>query len=143
MIFREDYNDEKNLFVRLLCICLMVRLVMAEENSEAIFGIWEGHSTSEMTVNDDGEGHRWEYKADGTYVCYIKESDKWVPADDALSEYFEDGNQLCMRWIENGEEKSECWEITIDGDVMRWTAQREDENGNTFTASFEMNRVAE
>ena len=46
-----------------------------------------------------------------------------------------------MRWIEDGEEKSECWEITIDGDVMRWTAQREDENGNTFTASFEMNRV--
>ena len=143
MIFREDYNDEKNLFVLLLCICLMVRLVMAEENSEAIFGIWEGHSTSEMTVNDDGEDHRWEYKADGTYVYYIKESDKWVPADDALSEYFEDGNQLCMRWIENGEEKSECWEITIDGDVMRWTAQREDENGNTFNASFEMNRVEE
>ena len=50
MIFREDYNDEKNLFVLLLCICLMVRLVMAEENSEAILGIWEGHSTSEMTV---------------------------------------------------------------------------------------------
>ena len=48
-----------------------------------------------------------------------------------------------MRWIEDGEEISECWEITIDGDVMRWTAQREDENGNTFTASFEMNRVEE
>ena len=86
MIFREDYNDEKNLFVLLLCICLMVRLVMAEENSEAILGIWEGHSTSEMTVNDDGEDHHWEYKADGTYVYYIKESDKWVTADDALSE---------------------------------------------------------
>ena len=40
MIFREDYNDEKNLFVLLLCICLMARLVMAEENSEAILGIW-------------------------------------------------------------------------------------------------------
>ena len=39
----------------LLCICLMVCPVMAEENSEAIPGIRKGHSTSELSMNDDGE----------------------------------------------------------------------------------------
>ena len=48
-----------------------------------------------------------------------------------------------MRWIEDGEEKSECWEITIDGDTMTWTARREGENGNAFTAAFETTRVKE
>ena len=58
-----------------------------------------------------------------------------------MNEYFVAGKLLCTRWTENGEENREWWEISIDGDKMNWTALREDENGKTFTASFEMTKV--
>ena len=35
---------------------------------EMILGTWEGHSTSGDSVMDDGKDHRWEYKADGSFV---------------------------------------------------------------------------
>ena len=37
----------------------------------------------------------------------------------------------------------EWWEITIDGDKMNWTALREGDDGKTFTATFELNKVEE
>ena len=47
--------------------------------SEAILGTWEGKVTSsEGSEFDDGETHRWEYKADGTYVYYEKDGDDWL-----------------------------------------------------------------
>ena len=58
-----------------------------------------------------------------------------------MNEYFVAGNLLCARWMENGQENREWWEITIDGDKMNWTALREGEDGKTFTATFEMDRV--
>jgi hypothetical protein len=60
-----------------------------------------------------------------------------------MNEYFVAGNLLCSRWMENGQENREWWEISIDGDKMNWTALREDEDGKTFTATFEMKRVEE
>ena len=110
---------------------------------EAIVGTWQGHCTSENSAFDDGQEHRWEYKADGTYVYYVKDGDNWVPGDNTLNEYFVDGNLLCTRWIDNGVENREWWEINIDGDKMNWTALRQKEDGSTFTATFEMKKVAE
>ena len=112
-----------------------------DDYSENILGIWEGHCTSEGSVFDDGQDHRWEYKDDGTYVYYVKDGDSWVPSDNEQNEYFVDGNLLCTRWVEGGTEYREWWEISIDGDKMNWTALREDEDGKTFTATFEMKRV--
>lgn len=40
------------------------------------------------------------------------------------------------------EEKREWWEISIDGDKMSWTALREGNDSKTFTATFEMKKVA-
>ena len=34
----------------------------------AIVGTWQGRCTSEGSVFDDGQEHRWQYRADGTYV---------------------------------------------------------------------------
>lgn len=108
----------------------------------AILGTWQGHCTSEGSVFDDGQEHRWEYKADGNYVYYVKDGDNWVPyADNTLNQYFVDGNLLCTRWIDNGLENREWWEISIDGDRMYWTALRENPDHTTFTATFEMNKV--
>jgi hypothetical protein len=93
-------------------------------------------------VFDDGQEHRWEYKADGTYVYYVKDGNNWVPyATNTLNEYFVDGNLLCTRWIDNGVENREWWEITIADGKMNWTALRQNEDGTTFTATFEMERV--
>ncbi|MBQ9524487.1 MAG: hypothetical protein IJR69_05160 [Bacteroidaceae bacterium] len=110
--------------------------------SEAVLGTWEGHCTSEGSVFDDGQEHRWQYNADGTYVYYVKDGDNWVPYEgNTLNEYFVDGNLLCTRWIDLGQENREWWEITISGDTMNWTALRQKEDGSTFTATFEMKKV--
>lgn len=124
----------------------IIRLTIVNRDySEAILGTWEGHVTnSEGSEYDDGETHRWEYKADGTYVYYVKDSDNWVPyADNTLNEYFVDGVLLCTRWGNNEQENREWWEITINGDKMNWTALRQNPDGTTFTATFEMTKVVE
>jgi hypothetical protein len=110
--------------------------------SADIVGTWEGRCTSEGSVFDDGQEHRWQYKADGTYVYYVKDGDNWVPyATNTLNEYFVDGNLLCTRWVDLGQENREWWEITINGDKMNWTALRENPDRTTFTATFEMTKV--
>lgn len=107
-----------------------------------IVGTWQGRCTSEGSVFDDGQEHRWEYKADGTYVYYVKDGDNWVPYEgNTLNEYFVDGNLLCTRWVDNGQENREWWEVTIDGNKMNWTALRQNADGTTFTATFEMTKV--
>ena len=75
------------------------------------------------TANEhtDGELHRWEYKADGTYTYYVKDGDQWVASANTLNEYFVAGNLLCFRWVDNGQENREWWEITIENGVMKWT----------------------
>lgn len=108
----------------------------------AIVGTWQGHCTSEGSVFDDGQEHRWQYNADGSYVYYAKDGDNWVPYEgNTLNEYFVDGTLLCTRWIDNGQENREWWEITIDGTRMHWTALRQNPDGTTFTATFEMEKV--
>ena len=110
--------------------------------SATILGTWQGHCTSEGSVFDDGQEHRWQYNADGTYVYYAKDGDNWVPYEgNTLNEYFVDGTLLCTRWIDNGQENREWWEITIDGTQMHWTALRQNPDGTTFTATFEMEKV--
>ena len=107
----------------------------------AILGLWEGKVTSAQDTYGDGEEHRWEYKADGSFVYYVKDGDDWVPSANTLNEYFVDGNLLCMRWVDNGIEYREWWEIAIDGDTMNWTALRQNPDGTPFTATFSMTKV--
>lgn len=112
-----------------------------------VVGTWEGRITSqEGSEFDDGELHRWEYKANGTYIYYRQtEEGQWVDDVNAFSEYFVDGNLLCTRWMNNGEgqlENREWWEIaSIQNGVMSWTALREREDGSTYTATFSMTKV--
>lgn len=119
-----------------------IRLVKVNvDYRAAIVGTWQGHCTSEGSEFDDGKIHRWAYMADGTYIYYVKEGDKWVPSENTLNEYFVDGNLLCTRWINDGQENREWWEITIAGNKMNWTALRQNPDGTTFTATFEMEKV--
>ena len=109
-----------------------------------IIGTWEGKVTSAEDEHTDGELHRWEYKADGTYVYYNKAGDEWVNNNDVLAEYFVDGILLCTRWKQtaDSEELREWWEIeSIKDGVMKWTALRWREDGTAYTATFQMTKV--
>jgi len=129
-IYREAYGMER--WVR-----------VTSNYKDAIIGKWEGRSTgAESSEFDDGEDHRWEYLADGTFRYYLKVNGQWQLSEDDFSEYFVDGNLLCTRWknknIDN-EEHREWWEIeSIKDGVMKWTALRMNEDGSTYTATFEM-----
>ena len=114
---------------------------VAADYSAAIVGLWQGRCTSEGSVFDDGMEHRWEYKEDGTYVYYRKDYNTWKRVNNSLNEYFVDGNLLCTRWVDDGVEYREWWEIGINGDTMNWTALRQDADGTPFTATFQMGKT--
>ena len=115
-----------------------------KDYSADIVGTWEGQVTSEQDTFGDGLLHRWEYKADGTYVYYVKDGENWVPSTNTLNEYFVSGKLLCSRWINAGKENREWWEIeSIENGVMKWKALRQNADGTTFTSTFEMKKVTE
>jgi hypothetical protein len=112
-----------------------------DDYSSDIIGTWEGSCTSEGSVFDDGQPHRWEYHDDGTFVYYVQDGDEWVAHNDG--DYYVNGTLLCTRWFEGEVDNREWREITIDGDTMTGTALRANDDCTTFTATFEMTRVAE
>ena len=132
------YADGEEILVR-ENVVTFVRI--DDDYSSDIVGTWEGSCTSEGSVFDEGQPHRWEYHDDGTFVYYVQEGDEWVAHNDG--EYFVDGILLCTRWFDGEVDNREWWEITIDGDTMSWTALRANDDGTTYTATFEMTRVAE
>ena len=133
MVIHEEYDKER--YIRI-----------TSDYRDAILGTWEGHSTgAEGSEFDDGENHRWEYLADGTFHYYHKVDGQWQLSNDVLHDYFVDGILLCTRWKNAGEgqeENREWWEIeSIQNGVMKWTALRMREDGSTYTATFEMTKV--
>lgn len=116
---------------------------VTDDYKQTVLGTWEGHVTSDQSEYDDYLEHRWQYNADGTYVYYNKDGNNWIPNPlNTLNEYFVDGNLLCMRWVNNGAEYREWWEIaSIENNVMSWTALRKKADGTTYTASFSMVKV--
>ena len=77
---------------------------VTDDYTTAILGLWEGQSTSEIGSEfDDGQLHRWEFKADGTFCFYRKVNDEWQLSDDTFSDYFVEGPLLCSRWKNNVE----------------------------------------
>jgi len=107
-----------------------------------VIGLWEGKSSGEKSEFDDGKKHRWEYKADGTYIYYVNEDGEWKKSDNEYNSYFIDGTLLCTRWGADGKENREWWVVeSISDGVMKWTAIRVDDKGKQYTASFEMTKV--
>ena len=110
---------------------------------QEIIGMWEGRVTSEGSDHDDGELHRWEYRADGTYGYYDQVDGQWQLHENVFNEYFVDGVLLCTRWRDpDSDELREWWEIdTIANGQMNWTALRHRDDGSSYTATFSMNKV--
>ena len=112
--------------------------------STKIVGLWEGKMTSEQSAHDDGQVHRWAFQEDGTFLYFVR-NDKgiWEPSDDTLNEYFVAGNLLCTRWVENGTEYREWWEIATASDQsMIWIGLREKEDGSRYSAAFSMDKIS-
>ena len=131
VVINEVYDKER--YVRI-----------TNDYQDAIVGTWEGKVTSEDDEHTDGELHRWEYRANGTYKYYSKENGEWKADTDVMADYFVDGILLCTRWKKtaDSEELREWWEIeSIQNGVMKWTALRMREDGTTYTATFEMTKV--
>ena len=106
-----------------------------------ILGTWEGRATSTHSQYDDGQVHRWKYEGQN-FVYYVKDGGNWVPSSNTLNEYFVDGRLLCTRWIDNGIEYREWWEImSLDDRTMIWGAIRKDDFGQRYPASFALTRV--
>ena len=120
-------------------------LKVTDDYSQTALGLWEGRVTSEQSEYDDGEEHRWELKADGTYTYYSRTGDgQWVDNVNSSAAYFIAGPLLCMRWKNFGDEPEyfEWWEIeSIQDGVMKWKALRQREDGSTYTATFQMTKV--
>ena len=120
-------------------------LKVTDDYSQTALGLWEGRVTSEQSEYDDGEEHRWELKADGTYTYYSRTGDgQWVDNVNSSAAYFIAGPLLCMRWKNFGDETEyrEWWEVeSIKDGVMKWTALRQREDGSTYTATFQMTKV--
>ena len=118
---------------------------ITHDYSNDIIGTWEGRLTSEQDDYSDNQLHRWEYKADGTFVYYRQNnSGEWVADVNTMAEYFVDGTLLCSRWknVGNDTENRESWEIeSIKDGKMNWTALRQKADGSTYTSKFSMTRV--
>lgn len=57
-------------------------------------------------------------------------------------EHGSDGSLLLMRWVDNGVEYREWWEIiALDNFNMVWGATRLDENGQRYPATVTLERI--
>ena len=111
----------------------------------AICGYWIGRMTSAESEYGDIGNHGWEFNDDGTFVYFTPNAldNEMIESEDEYADYFVAGNLLCTRWKNVGEgqeEHREWWEITINGDVMNWTALRKRADGTTYTATYEMEK---
>lgn len=106
-----------------------------------IQGTWEGRAITDYSQYDDGQVHRWQYTG-VKYAYYKKEGENWVLSSDDSNEYLVDGRLLLTRWVIDGVEYREWWEIvSLDDQTMIWDAVRADEHGQRYHASFVMTRV--
>jgi hypothetical protein len=140
ILIHSEINDKGEMTTSPALFCTLEKV--DKDFSADIIGMWEGQVTSEQDTYGDGLQHRWEYKADGTYVYYVKDGENWVPSANTLNEYFVASKLLCMRWINADQELREWWEIeSIEDGVMKWKALRQKEDGTTYTATFEMKKI--
>lgn len=119
---------------------------VTSDYQDDIVGLWEGKVTRDLGDATDDELHRWECKANNTYVFYSQVDGEWKADPSFLADYFVDGILLCTRWQDtaDSEELREWWEIaSIKDGVMKGTALRMRDDGTTYTATFEMTKVTD
>ncbi len=103
-------------------------------------GTWYGRNT---TPGAPETYHYWDYFPDGTFDYYFQDEDEnWVNKPDNDGEWYLYGNLLASNYsndLQTGGtgRNFECWDISIDGNIMTWHGLRED----GFIVTFEMEKV--
>lgn len=98
-------------------------------------GTWYGRST---TAGSDSSYHYWNYFEDGRFNYYYRDSlGQWVNKPDNEGRYFLYGSLLATNYtndlLSGGTGKAyECWNISIQGDTMKWSGLRPDGLVTTF-----------
>ena len=122
----------------------MVSHKITADYSKDIIGLWEGVEMTGESTHGTAD-HRWEYRADGSYTYFTKDADgNWV-ADESNSgnEYYVDGDFFGSRWIKDGKENREWWDIEkCDGKEMVWSALRRTSNGKVFSTKMVLRKIA-
>ena len=112
----------------------------AAENKKANKGK-KDKKVEEAVPTSVDEFHRWQYNADGTFAHYVKKGEDWEQTPNTVSEYFVYGKWLCSHWADSTGGDSECWDIEIKEDVMKWAALRKNEDGSLYSTSLDLTRV--
>jgi hypothetical protein len=103
-------------------------------------GTWYGRNT---TPGASETYHYWDYFADGTFDYYYQDEDEnWVNKPDNDGEYFLYGNLLSSNYSNDLQRGGtgrnfECWDISINDNMMTWHGLR----GNGVVVTFEMEKV--
>lgn len=137
-IVYSDFNNSEGFHCQ-----SMVSHKITADFSQEIVGLWEGVEMTGESTHGTSD-HRWEYRADGTYTYYTKDADgNWVAdASNSDNEYYVDGDFLGTRWIRDGKENREWWDIEKCNDrEMIWSALRKGSNGKVFSTKMKMVRI--
>lgn len=115
-------------------------LVRVDDNyfSQDIIGAWEGIDMIGYETYGDAN-HVIHFHASGSYTYYVNENGRWVPSSNVDNEYNVHGDWLATRWRpEYGKDYNyEWWDIDyIKDGIMKWSALRENENGERYVATF-------
>ncbi len=109
--------------------------------SESFVGIWYGRCTTVGAA--DVNYHYWEYLPDGSFHYYYQNEDQeWIKKSDNEGGYFLYGNLFVSNYsndlLSGGTGKTfECWNFSITGNEMTWTALRRENQ----TITYQMERV--
>lgn len=113
-----------------------------QDYAQGIIGLWE--EKFEVAGLPDETDHRWEFRADGTFVYYNRdvENAAWVVNPDMSANYVVDGNWLAMMRNDSklGEVR-ECWDLTLEPNQMYWIALRNDSVGGKFNEQKQLMRI--
>lgn len=109
--------------------------------SDSFTGVWYGRCTSEGAA--DSLYHYWEYFSDGSYNYYYQdENSNWIRKSDNEGVYFLYGQFMASNYSNDLLSGSvglayECWNFSIQDDIMVWTGLRE----NNVTVTYVMEKV--
>jgi uncharacterized lipoprotein YehR (DUF1307 family) len=125
------------------CQKLVSRKINADYSKE-IIGLWEGVEMTGESTHGTSD-HRWEYRADGSYTYYTKDAEgNWIAdASNSGNEFYVDGDFLGTRWIRDGKENREWWDIEKCNDTeMVWSALRRNKSGKIFNTKMVLRKVS-
>ncbi|MBR4713492.1 MAG: hypothetical protein IKP27_07445 [Paludibacteraceae bacterium] len=113
--------------------------------SKDIVGLWEGKLA--LPGIPGVTDHRWDFREDGTFLSFDRDTinDEWVVNHTTTNQYMVDGTWLAMRKqaLDPARDSRECWDISVEGDKMYWSALRADSVGLRHEDQMELTRIVE